>query len=70
VPPVIVRPWVEADIYDAVLHDRSLLGQILFDLNNHLPNNHPSLFTLRRLRFVVRDSDPSVLEVIWVVVVG
>jgi hypothetical protein len=30
----------------------------------------PHSFKLRRLRFVVRDSDPSMLEVIWVVVVA
>ncbi len=29
----------------------------------------PHSFKFRRLRFVVRDSDPSLLEVIWVVVV-
>lgn len=29
----------------------------------------PKAFKIRRLRFVVRDSDPSMLEVIWVVVV-
>jgi hypothetical protein len=29
----------------------------------------PHSFKFRRLRFVVRDSDPSMLEVIWVVVV-
>ena len=92
--PVVVRPWVEVDIFDAVLNDRGLLGQILFDLNNHLPSNlaqyqskrvtaqsacfwydrtyslDPTSFKLRRLRFVVRDSDPAVLEVIWVIVVA
>jgi hypothetical protein len=91
---VILRPWVEADVSGAVLPDRALLGHILFDLNNHLPNNlahyqprriarsprcfwydrtyslDPNAFKLRRLRFVVRDSDPAVLEVIWVVVVA
>ena len=30
----------------------------------------PNSFKLRRLRFVVKDSDPSILEVIWVVVVA
>lgn len=30
----------------------------------------PHSFKLRRLRFVVRDSDPSMLEVIWVVAVA
>lgn len=29
-----------------------------------------NVFNLRMLRFVVRDSDPSILEVIWVLVVA
>ncbi len=93
-PPVVVRPWVEADIFQAVLRNRAILGSILFDLNNYLPNNlaqyqprraapnsrcffyertyalDPHSFNFRRLRFVVRDSNPSMLEVIWVVVVA
>ena len=31
-------------------------------------STHAQVFQLRRLRFVVRDSNPSMLEVIWVVV--
>ena len=91
--PVTVRPWVEVDVLRAVLHDRALLGHILFDLSQHLPNNlgryqsrrivnsprcfwydrtyslDPNSFQLRHLRFVVRDFDPTVLDVIWVVIV-
>lgn len=36
---VIVRPWVETDAFQAVLCDRYILGDILFDLYNDLPNN-------------------------------
>lgn len=92
--PVIVKPWVIADISDAVLHDRALLGDILLDLNTYLPNNlaqyqsrripgsptcfwyernyslDPHSFKFRQLRFVVRDSDPSVLNVIYVIIVA
>ncbi len=32
VRPVVVRPWVEADILAAMFNSRALLGQILFDL--------------------------------------
>ncbi len=94
-PPVIVRPWVMADVHAAVASasdPRAVLGQVLFDLYNHLPGNLTTLqtpsnrinprcfwykniyslskhtFQLRKLDFVVRDSDPSMLEVIWVVV--
>lgn len=91
--PVRVEPWVEADVFQAVLRDRALLSRIMFELQFHLPNNlahyqlnriprsprcfwyerdyslNPHSFQLRRLRFVVRDSDPTMLEVIWVDVV-
>ncbi len=94
VRPVIAQPWVVTDVSNAVLQDRVILGRVLFDLYNRLPNNlaqyqsrriagspgcfwytriyplNPNAFKLRMLRFVVRDSDPSVLEVIWVVVVA
>jgi hypothetical protein len=94
VRPLLIRPWVQTDILRAVLQDRAILGYVLFDVNNHLPNNlayyqskriarnprcfwyertyslDPNTFRFRRLRFVVRDSDPSLLEVIWVVVVA
>lgn len=90
--PVVVRPWVEADILASVSGSRSILGQVLFDLSNDIPNNLAPLqapsnrinprcfwykntyspskhaFQLRKLDFVVRDADPSMLEVIWVVV--
>jgi hypothetical protein len=36
----------------------------------HTYSLDPRSFKLRKLRFVVRDSDPSMLEVIWVVVVA
>lgn len=36
----------------------------------HTYSIDPRSFKLRKLRFVVRDSDPSILEVIWVVVVA
>ena len=92
VRPVVVRPWVEADILAAMFSSRALLGKVLFDLQDDLPRNlthyqanrlaknpncfwythtyslDPRSFKLRKLHFVVRDSDPSVLEVIWVVV--
>jgi hypothetical protein len=93
VPPVVVRPWVEQDVFQAVLCNRKILGDVMSELNNHLPNNlayyqskrinamnrrcfwyertfpvDPHSFNLRHFRFVVRDSDPSMLEVIWVVV--
>lgn len=91
-PPVIMRPWVEADVLAAVSGSRTILGQVLFDLQNDIPSNLATLqapsnrinprcfwykntyslskytFKLRKLDFVVRDSDPSMLEVIWVVV--
>jgi hypothetical protein len=91
-PPVIVRPWVEADILAAVSGSRTVLGQVLYDLNNDIPSNLATLqsptnrinprcfwykntyslskhtFKLRKLDFVVQDSDPSMLEVIWVIV--
>jgi hypothetical protein len=94
VRPVIVKSWVIADIPDAVLHDRTILGDILLDLHTHLPNNlaqyqsrripgsprcfwyernyslDPHSFKFRQLRFVVRDSDPSVPDVIYVVIVA
>lgn len=93
VRPVKVHPRVIADVADAVSHDRTVLGDILFDLQTFLPNNlthfqsirvgqsrrcfyyerdyllDPHSFKFRRLRFVVQDADPSMLEVIWVVVV-
>jgi hypothetical protein len=92
--PVVVQPWVIADVFRAVSNDRYLLDLILFDLNHRLPKHlsryqskrivgsprcfwyerdyslDPHSFKLRRLRFVVRDSDSSVLEVIWVMVVA
>jgi hypothetical protein len=94
-PPVIVRPWVMADVRTAVTpasDPRAVLGQVLFDLYNHLPGNLAILqtpstrisprcfwykntyslskhtFQLRKLDFVIRDADLSMLEVIWVVV--
>jgi hypothetical protein len=94
VRPVIVKSWVIADIPDAVLHDRTILGDILLDLHTHQPNNlaqyqsrripgsprcfwyernyslDPHSFKFRQLRFVVRDSDPSVPDVIYVVIVA
>jgi hypothetical protein len=92
VRPVVVRPWVEADIVAAMNQSRALLGKVLFDLNapsqlgtlsseaisenphcfwyTHNYSLDPHSFTLRTLHFVVRDSDPSMLEVIWVVVVA
>ena len=36
----------------------------------HTYSLDPRSFKLRKLHFVVRDSDPSMLEVIWVVVVA
>lgn len=90
--PVVVRPWVEADILASVSGSRSILGQVLFDLSNDIPNNLATLqapsnrinprcfwykntyflskhaFQLRKLDFVIRDSGPSMLEVIGVVV--
>lgn len=94
VRPVIVRPWIVTAVSQAVFQDRAILGRVLFDLHNHLPNNlalyqsrrivgspgcfwytriyplSPNAISLRMLRFVVLDSDPSALEVIWVVVVA
>lgn len=92
--PVVIRQGVITDILAAVSNSRAILGQVLHDLNNHLPRNltqyqssrclpknpgcfwyvatyslDPHSFNFRRLRFVVRDSDPSLLDVIWVVVV-
>ncbi|HEY7328768.1 MAG TPA: hypothetical protein VH592_14090 [Gemmataceae bacterium] len=92
--PVVIRQGVVADILTAAANSRATLGQILHDLNNHLPRNlaqyqpnrclpknpgcfwyertyslDPHAFKIRLLRFVVRDSDPSMLDVIWVVVV-
>lgn len=93
-PPVIVRPWVEADVLAAVSGSRTIFGQVLFDLQNDIPSNLAALqapsnrinqhcfwykntyslskhaFKLRKLDFVIRDSDPSMLEVIWVIVVS
>lgn len=90
---VLVSPPVVNDIFQALQHNRTILGNVLFDLNNYLPNNLAHYqskriagsprcfwyentyslelhsFEIRRLRFAVRDSDPFVLEVIWVVVV-
>jgi len=40
VPRVEVRPWVLADVANA-LKSRTTLGRVLFDLTNHLPNNLP-----------------------------
>lgn len=42
-PPVIVRPWVEADILAAVSGSRALLGQVLLDLHNDIPSNLATL---------------------------
>lgn len=91
--PVVVKPWVEVDVFQAVFRNRALLGDILFDLNNRLPRNlarhqtsrlarnpdcfwyiptfslDPHALKFRRLHFVARDSDPVMLEVIWLVVV-
>lgn len=37
--PVRVEPWVEADVFQAVLRDRALLSFIMLELQHHLPNN-------------------------------
>ena len=90
--PVDVKPWVADDV-SRVLRSRNplfrpVLGLVLFDLHNHLPQNlalyqhkrtlrNPACFWYARtyvngaglqfLSFVVRDTDPAGLEVIWVV---
>ena len=38
-PSVVVRPWVITDVSSAVMPFRNALDRVLFDLNNHLPNN-------------------------------
>lgn len=35
----MVWPWVIDDVLAAVSNSRAILGQVLFDLNNHLPAN-------------------------------
>jgi hypothetical protein len=81
-----VRAWVITDL--STYLKRSTVGRVLFDLQNHLPNNlalyqskripsNPRCFwydrvyseanKLHGIDFVIRDTDPAVLEVIWVV---
>lgn len=60
------------------LHNDLPLNLTLYQSNRLLKNPtffwytrtyslNPHAFSLRQLRFVVRDADPSMLEVIWVV---
>ncbi len=86
---VEIQPWVVTDVSTALgPTGRLILDRVLFDLNNHLPNNlaryqsarihgNPGCFWYGRVyasagkvygfSFVVRDVDPAVLKVIWVV---
>jgi hypothetical protein len=79
-----MKPFVITDLNSWLT--RSTVGDVLFDLQNHLPKNlslyqqnriHGNWFPydriyaetnnkLHALRFIVKDTDPAKLEVIYV----